>query len=119
MRTAWIVANVVAIGTFLLFAALQINDPDPWLWIPIYAVPALLSGLALAGRLPRWAPFVVAPLAVLATLPLLPTGIHADPGKVVSDMGMHAAGVEEAREAIGLLLIAAWCVVLGVVRAPR
>src|SRR5688500_11838713 len=116
MRTAWIAANVVAIGTFLLFAALQVNDPDPWLWIPIYAVPALLSGLALAGRLPRGAPFVVAALAVLATVPLLPAGLRADPGKVVSDMRMHAAGVEEAREAIGLLMIAAWCLALGVVR---
>jgi hypothetical protein len=112
MRRAWIAANVVAIGTFVLFAALQLNDPDPWLWIPVYLAPAAISGVALAGRLPRWAPVVAAAAAVLAALPLLATGIHAEPAKVVSDMKMHAAGVEEAREAIGLLMIAGWMAVL-------
>lgn len=27
---------------FVLFAGFQYNDPDPWLWMPIYLVPALL-----------------------------------------------------------------------------
>lgn len=27
---------------FVLFAALQYNDPDPYLWIPIYLYPAYL-----------------------------------------------------------------------------
>lgn len=41
-----------------LFAILQYNDPQPVLWFVIYAVPALLCGLAawrpavLAGSLP-------------------------------------------------------------------
>lgn len=120
MRTAWIVANVVAMGTFTLFAALQLNDPDPWLWIPIYAAPAVLSGFALAGRLPRWAPIGVAACAVLGTLPLLPAGLHAAPVKIVTDLAMHEAGVEEAREALGLLIVAAWATVLAAVsrRSP-
>ncbi|TCT12591.1 transmembrane family 220 protein [Tepidamorphus gemmatus] len=33
----------------LLFAALQYNDPDPEIWIPIYAIPGILAGIA-AGR---------------------------------------------------------------------
>ena len=30
---------------FFLFAALQYNDPDPWLWIVIYGVVSILSFL--------------------------------------------------------------------------
>lgn len=116
MRRAWIVANVVAVLVFVLFAALQWNDPDPWLWIPIYASPAIASGLAITRRLPRWVPLALGALALVGTLPLLPAGIHAPPEKVVTDMQMHAAGVEEAREAIGLLIVAAWMAVLAFAR---
>jgi hypothetical protein len=35
---------------FVLFAALQYNDPDPYLWIPIYFYPAVLCWLAFRNR---------------------------------------------------------------------
>lgn len=35
---------------FLISAALQYNDPDPWLWIPIYGFGAVLCWLAARGR---------------------------------------------------------------------
>lgn len=31
---------------FLLFAGLQYNDPDPWLWVPIYVYAALICYMA-------------------------------------------------------------------------
>ncbi len=34
--------NIVFVVLFVLFAALQYNDPDPWLWIPIYLFGALV-----------------------------------------------------------------------------
>lgn len=40
--------NRLLTACFLLFAALQINDPDPWLWIPIYLYAA---GLCLFSSL--------------------------------------------------------------------
>jgi hypothetical protein len=34
--------NLFFCGTFILFAALQYNDPDPYLWIPIYIYVAFI-----------------------------------------------------------------------------
>lgn len=42
--------NIVFCIIFILFAALQYNDPDPYLWIPIYLYTAALCGLAASGR---------------------------------------------------------------------
>lgn len=39
--------NVFFIIIFVSFAALQYNDPDPYIWIPIYLFAALLCTLAL------------------------------------------------------------------------
>jgi hypothetical protein len=44
------IINVVFIILFLLSAALQYNDPDPYIWMPIYLYGALLCFLALKGR---------------------------------------------------------------------
>ena len=35
---------------FVLFAALQYNDPDPYVWIPIYMYAAVLCWLAFRGK---------------------------------------------------------------------
>jgi Transmembrane family 220, helix len=38
--------NLICCIFFILFAALQYNDPDPDIWIPIYLYGAVLCGLA-------------------------------------------------------------------------
>jgi hypothetical protein len=47
------VVNLVFTGLFLLFAALQYNDPDPWRWIPIYGLAALLCYRYATGLAPQ------------------------------------------------------------------
>ena len=42
--------NIAFCLIFILFAALQYNDPDPWLWIPLYLYTAVLCGLAARER---------------------------------------------------------------------
>jgi hypothetical protein len=42
--------NLVFLVLFIVFAALQYNDPDPYLWIPIYLYAAWLCYLALKGK---------------------------------------------------------------------
>jgi hypothetical protein len=42
--------NLIAAILFVLSAALQYNDPDPYLWIPIYLYGGILSWLAFRGR---------------------------------------------------------------------
>jgi len=42
--------NLIFFILFVLFAVLQYNDPDPWIWIPIYAYAAVLCLLAFRRK---------------------------------------------------------------------
>lgn len=42
-----IILNVVFCLSFLVFAWLNLNDIDAWLWVPIYLAPSILCGLAV------------------------------------------------------------------------
>lgn len=42
--------NLVFVVIFVLFAALQYNDPDPYIWIPIYLYAAWLCWKAAKGQ---------------------------------------------------------------------
>lgn len=44
------VFNLIFCLLFVFSAALQYNDPDPYLWIPIYMYGALLCWLAFRNR---------------------------------------------------------------------
>lgn len=44
------VINIIFIILFIIAAALQYNDPDPYIWIPLYLYGALLCYLALIKR---------------------------------------------------------------------
>lgn len=44
------VFNWTFIVLFVLFAALQYNDPDPYIWIPIYLYAAFLCYRALQNK---------------------------------------------------------------------
>ncbi|RFS22739.1 hypothetical protein DVR12_13170 [Chitinophaga silvatica] len=44
------VFNIVFCFLFVLFAGLQYNDPDPYVWVPIYLYSAVLCGYAAAGK---------------------------------------------------------------------
>ena len=99
---------------FVFAAALQYNDPDPIPWLAIYLVAALVSLAAAAGRrAPRG---VLAPVAVIA---LGWAAWIAFGGPAASEYShmfdaweMTSPAVEEAREASGLVIVAAWMAVL-------
>jgi hypothetical protein len=91
MRTAASVAAIV----FALFTALQVNDPDALVWIALYGYALGVSLLALFDRTGYW--------------PL--------PGLLIYGVGFARLAptidadwwyVEEAREALGLLLAFLW-----------
>ena len=44
------VFNFIFCLLFVFSAALQYNDPDPYLWIPIYMYGSLLCWLAIRGK---------------------------------------------------------------------
>ena len=98
--------------TFVLFAALQYNDPDPYLWIPIYLFAAFLCWKASKGNFH--------PIATLVGITFF-TGYAIykifDPNGLLDWMNLHHAEniaetmkaekpwVEESREFFGLLII--------------
>ena len=42
--------NLIFCILFVICAGLQYNDPDPWLWIPIYLYGAVLCWFAFRGE---------------------------------------------------------------------
>jgi len=105
------ILNLALAALFAASAAAQLNDPDPLLWVPVYgAVAALCAGAA-------WArfqfPATVALLAVClgGALYLMPSAWHLlaqeGPRGLAAPMSAQRPHVEEAREALGLLLAAA------------
>jgi hypothetical protein len=44
------VFNIFFCLVFILFAALQYNDPDPYIWMPVYLYSALLCWLAFKSK---------------------------------------------------------------------
>jgi len=103
---------------FLYAAVVQWNDPDPILWTVGYLVACGLSAAAAAGRT-LWIPsLVAASLFLVWFLTLAPSLIGADAAAFQS-LEMKAASHEEPREAIGLLLCAAWTAYLAWRGRPR
>jgi len=96
---------------FAAFAALQLNDPDALEWIAIYGVASALCLAVALGRR-AWPYGLLLPgVALLWALSLVPA-ILAQPivwHAVFGPGGMsYAPGVEETREALGLLIVLAW-----------
>lgn len=105
--------NFVFIFVFILFAALQYNDPDPYLWIPIYLYPALLCYWAFKLKPIHiklyWAAF--AGFGSYAIYKLFDTNGIIDwirfheATSITSTMKAEQPWVEESREFFGLIII--------------
>ncbi len=94
-------------GLFLLSVAVQWNDPDPWLWMPIYGLAALLAGQGAAGRVPL-APNALALALYLVLFALWTPSLVSARHEAFETWHMQAPGDEEPREAGGLALCALW-----------
>lgn len=99
---------------FVASAVVQLNDPDPFVWIAVYLAGAMFSALG-AWRFPLQRPMAVRVgifglLTAIWAATNIPRVLETEPpwSQVLSTMQMMEPGVEEARESLGLLLIAAW-----------
>ncbi len=108
--------NAVVAVLFLISAVLQYNDPDPWLWAALYAAAGVACLAAPRMRSRMWLPAAVGLAALIWAGLLAPETL---PNFRVRDLAatMHAEtpSIELNRELLGLLIIAAWMVVLVVV----
>jgi len=84
---------------FLWSAFLQLNDPDPALWIILYLIAALASLLFALNKLP----FLLAAILVLVYfIGAILNWPESFEGITFNDMSHK--NIEEGREALGLLL---------------
>jgi hypothetical protein len=111
--------NIFFCIVFILFAAVQYNDPDPYLWIPIYLYPALLCYLKVMQKpihkLAYWAGFLL--FGAYAIYKMFDANGIVDwiqfhnASNIASTMKAEQPWVEESREFFGLVII---LIVLGV-----
>jgi len=111
--------NIFFCIVFILFAVVQYNDPDPYLWVPIYLYPALLCFLKFIqksiSRIAYWAGFLV--FGVYAIYKMFDTNGIIDwvqfhnASNIASTMKAEKPWIEESREFFGLLII---LIVLGI-----
>ena|ERR1700712_1066700 len=106
------VFNWIFVLLFVLFAALQYNDPDPYLWMPIYLYAAVLCWLATRGIFPKTAYLIgFTVYGVYAIYKAFDeNGLvdwirrhHAE--NIAGTMKAETPWVEETREFFGLVII--------------
>ena len=103
------ILNFLLAIMFLIFAFLQVNDPDPVVWILIYGVMAVYCVMAIFEFYPQ--KFLLATIAIFVLYSLLfvngvidwlqsdnKVGLFDDLAK------MQYPYIEESREFIGLLI---------------
>jgi hypothetical protein len=103
------VFNAIFAIVFLSFTALQFNDPDPYLWAPIYGAMVAVCVMAFRGKVYKnflltLALFYVVYLVILA--PSAWTLLSSNDRSLVFDdiAKMQNIYVEETREFLGLII---------------
>jgi hypothetical protein len=86
---------------FVVFAVLQYNDPDPYLWIPIYLYAALLSVLYYRGRVSKALLLVSAAVFLAGAIYMWPSHWEG----VELQNGMKTMNIEHGRESLGLVMV--------------
>ena len=103
------IVNLALAVMFLVFAFVQINDPDPLLWIGIYGAMAVICVLAAFRIYSRAVLLVLLALFLVYTYVLIP-GIREwlsqdDRTVLLDDIAkMEHPYIEEAREFLGLVI---------------
>ncbi|MBL7871715.1 MAG: transmembrane 220 family protein [Cyclobacteriaceae bacterium] len=103
-----IIHTIIAL-MFLSFAALQINDPDPLIWILIYLNMALLSVMGFLGKYNKLWIGLTAGLYLIYAMFLIPGTLEwfhsPDRALLFDDLAkMQYPYIEETRECLGLAI---------------
>jgi len=101
------ITNIFLSLLFLLFAIVQYNDPDPWLWIALYSYIALISGMAVLNIRHKWMIGLGLIVCILWNLFLLPDfliWLQAGAESIVEEMKAEKPHIELTREFLGLAI---------------
>ena len=104
--------NLVFFVLFILFAALQYNDPDPYLWIPLYLFAAVLCWFAFRQKFyPKLYLFAIAIYGVYAAYlffskdGMLDWIREHDSEDIAGEMKATKPWIEATREVLGLTIM--------------
>lgn len=106
------IVNYLMITVFALSVIVQYNDPDSLRWMLIYGAACVVCILFAVKKLSRLAGALVAAIAGVWALMIVPELTINGFRHMLDDVHMTQTGVEAAREFLGLLIIFAWLVVL-------
>jgi predicted membrane channel-forming protein YqfA (hemolysin III family) len=101
--------NLLLAAMFLVFASLQLNDPDPITWILIYGTMAVVCVMAAFRYYIRWlmiVQFVCYGIYAIILIPAIRTWLDSpDRSLLFDDLAkMQFPYIEESREFLGLLI---------------
>ena len=108
------VFNIFFCFTFIVFAALQYNDPDPYIWVPVYLYTAVLCWFASRNKFyPKayWLGIIVyagyAVYKIFDQNGLLDWINKHNAENIAETMKAEKPWIEESREFFGLLILIA------------
>lgn len=101
MRNVQFILGFFSGLVFLLFTYWQFNDPDPILWVPVYATAVYTSIQAMRGKTNPELLIVLFCLSFFAGLQLW-VEMTAWEGFLTDGLSMKTHNQELAREAVGL-----------------
>ena len=101
-------------GLFLLSAAVQYNDPDPYAWMAVYTAAAAVCLVPVTSRYRAGVAWLLASVACFAALRIAPEALALERvGDLTASMAASRPEVEAAREVLGLAIVSLWCAGLG------
>lgn len=110
--------NLIFIILFIISAALQYNDPDPYLWMPIYLYGAIMCFLAFRGyyNLTLYLLGLIAYSIYALYLFFAQDGVltwikEHDSESIVQSMEVSKPWIEETREFFGLVILSSVLVI--------
>jgi len=91
---------------FVSFALVQLNDPDPALWVLGYLVPAAVAFSYPHKKTNKTVLIILALVYLFGAILLFPSSLSAwiSAEEQSKSLGMTLPGIEEARESMGLFL---------------
>jgi len=99
------ILNLILAGLFILFAVVQLNDPDPIFWTAVYGVMGAVSAFAAFKKFNIWV--MLAVLAVLifelfSLFPSISSWVNQGMPSIVKTMKTEEPHIEFVREFLGL-----------------
>jgi hypothetical protein len=97
--------NLILAGFFILFAVVQLNDPDPFFWTAIYGVMGAISFFAAYKKFNIWVMLAVLAVLIFELFTLFPSissWVNQGMPSIVRTMKAEEPHIEFVREFLGL-----------------